>query len=268
MYMPVKPKSDLPEVPLSQSYGVKILFTVLVILLVYGVVFLGTLIRNNMEKFYYIGHAEKSERTMVIDAQGKVTIKPDIAVTTMGMVAEAPTVAEAQKKNTDVMNKLIEKLKGLGIEAKDIQTVNYNVYPQYDYTQTDGQKLKGYQVSQNVTVKIRNLDNANKVLALAGEVGANNVSGLSFTVDDREVFKNQALEQALQKVHQKALIRSRALGVQLVGVMSYNEYEGDQPTGYGGPMVKAMDSMAGAVPSVESGSTEITMNVTVTYEIR
>lgn len=265
--MPVKSQPELPKSSPFQTYGGKILVTVLIIFMVYAVVFLGTLIRNNMQKFYSIGRAEKSERTMVIEAQGKVTIKPDIAVTSMGMVSEAATVAEAQKKNTEVMNKLIEKLKELSIEAKDIQTVNYNVYPQYDYTQAEGQKLKGYQVSQNVTVKIRNLDNANKVLALAGEVGANNVSGLSFTVDDRDLYKNQALEQALQKVHQKALVRSRALGVRVVGVMSYSEYEGEQG-GYGGPVAKSVEQSLGANPAVESGSTEVVMNVTVTYEIR
>lgn len=248
----------------SFDYGRKILYTLIGILLVYGIVFLGTLIRNNMQKFYFIGRAERSEHTVTIDAQGKVSVRPDVAVTTMGMISEAPTVAEAQKKNTDVMNNLITKIKGLGIESKDIQTTSYNVYPQYSYRDND-QVLKGYQVSQNVTVKIRNLDNANKVLALAGEVGANNVSGLSFTVDDPEQFKSQAREQALATVHEKASALTKALGVHVVSVVNYAESEG--VPGYGAS-AKAMDAGMGGAPSIESGNTEVLLNVSVTYEIR
>lgn len=246
------------------NYGLKLLYTLIGILLVYGIVFLGTLIRNNLQKYNTIGYADQSEHTITIDAQGKVSVKPDVAVTTMGMISEAPTVAEAQKKNTDVMNALIEKVKGLGVESKDIQTTSYNVYPQYSYKDND-QVLKGYQVSQNVTVKIRNLDAANKILALAGEVGANNVNGLTFTVDDRDQYKDQARKQAMDKVYQKAQALSRALGVRVVGVVSYSEYDADAS----GASYKAegMGGM-GASPSVEAGNTEVTINVNVTYEIR
>lgn len=252
----------------GSSYGMKLVYTLCGILLVYGIVFLGTLIRNNMQKFYYIGKAEQSEHTVTLDAQGKVSVRPDIAVTTMGMISEAPTVAEAQKKNTTVMNSLIEKLKSMGIEAKDIQTTSYNVYPQYSYRDND-QVLKGYQVSQNVTVKIRNLDNANKVLALAGEVGANNVSGLTFTVDDPEQYKEQAREQALEKIHQKALKLSNSLGVSVVSVVNYSEAEAGQGGIYASAQNKVLDAGGmGGAPSIESGNTEVVMNVSVTYEIR
>lgn len=250
------------------SYGAKIVFTLLSILIIYCVVFLGTLIRNNMEKFYTIGKADRVERTISVEAQGKVTVRPDVAVTSMGMVSEATTVADAQKKNTDVMNKLIEKLKGMGIESKDIQTTSYNVYPQYVYKEGD-QSLKGYQVSQTVTVKIRNLDNANKVLALAGEVGANNVSGLSFTVDDRDKFRTEARDIALQKVHEKAAALSKQLGVRVGSIVNFSEYEGTGISGgdYGAAN-KAYDGMGGAAPSLEAGNTEIIMNVSVVYELR
>lgn len=246
------------------NYGLKLLYTLIGILLVYGIVFLGTLIRNNLQKYNTIGRADRSERLITLDAQGKVSVKPDVAVTTMGMISEAPTVAEAQKKNTDVMNALIEKVKGLGVEPKDVQTTSYNVYPQYSYKDND-QVLKGYQVSQNVTVKIRNLDVANKILALAGEVGANNVNGLTFTVDDRDQFKDQARKQAMDKVFQKAQALSKDLGVRIVEVVNYSEYEADAS----GAAYKA-DGMGGlgAAPSTEAGNTDVIVNVNVTYEIR
>ncbi len=252
----------------NMDFGRKILLTLLGILLVYATVLFATMIRNNLREFYFIGRAEIPEHTISVESQGKVTVVPDIAMTNMGMTAEAPTVAEAQQKNTDTMNKLIERLKALGIESRDIQTANYNVYPQYNYTEAEGQVLKGYQVSQNVTIKIRNLQNANKVLALAGEVGLNNVSGITFTIDDRDVYKAQAREIAIKKVHEKAEALSRSLGVQIVGIVAYNEYEAGQ-TDY--PFYKsnlvAEDAARSVSPSIEPGSTDVILSVNVTYQI-
>lgn len=250
------------------NFGKKLIWVLLGILLVYIIVFFGTMIRNNLQKYYYIGKADKAERMITIDGQGKVIAKPDIAVTTMGMISEAKTVAEAQAKNTTVMNKLISKLKELGVEEKDIQTTNYYIYPQYNYTESKGQELTGYQVSQSVTIKIRNLAKANDVLGLAGEVGTNSVSGLQFTIDDDEVYKAQAREEALKKVAEKAGTLSKSLGVWLGDIVSYAEYSGN------GNFVSYENYKGGigggvsAVPQVESGSTDVVMNVNVTFEIR
>ncbi len=249
------------------DFGKKIMWVLLGILLVYIIVFFGTMIRNNLQKYYYIGKADKSERVITIDGQGKVIAKPDIAVTTMGMISEAKTVAEAQSKNTAVMNKLISKLKELGVEEKDIQTTNYYIYPQYNYTESKGQELIGYQVSQSVTIKIRNLAKANDVLGLAGEVGTNSVSGLQFTIDDDEIYKAQAREEALKKVGEKAVSLSKSLGVRLGSIVSYAEYSGN------GNLVSYKGYEMGigggaSAPQVESGSMDVVMNVNVTFEIR
>ncbi len=246
----------------------KIMLTLLGILLVYVIILVGSIIRNNLQKYNFIGRADRAERTITVQGIGKVTAKPDIAVTSMGMISSAKTVSEAQQKNTTIMNNLIEKLKGLGIDAKDIQTTNYNIYPQYDYLQDKGQVLRGYEVNQSVTIKIRDLTKANQVLALAGEVGTNNVSGLQFTIDDDEVYKAEARKLALDKITEKAKTLTNMLGVKVVGVVSYNEYEGG-----GGvyPMKAYADSaigMGGGASAVESGSTDVTINASVTLEIR
>ena len=251
------------------DFGKKIMLTLFGILLAYSVVWMGTLIRNNLEEYYFIGQADKMERTITVNGIGEVTAKPDIAMTTMGMVAEGLTVLEAQQKNNDVMNELIARLKGLGIDEDDIQTANYNIYPRYDYTEDDGRTLAGYEVRQNVSVKIRDLENANNVLALAGEVGANNVSGLQFTIDDDEVYKAQAREEALVQVAEKARSLSRSLGVKLVSIVAYNEYEAGK--GYPEYRYMAADTalgLGGSIPEIESGSMDVSMNVSVTFEIR
>lgn len=256
----------------TSHFGRKVTMTLFGILLAYSIVFVGTLIRNNMQKFYTIGHADRPERTIRIEAQGKVTTKPDIAVTTMGMIADAATVSDAQAKNTKVMNQLFAGLKALGIEEKDVQTTNYNIYPQYTYKSSGERNLDGYEVSQTVTVKIRDLTKSSKVLALAGEVGANNVSGLNFTVDDPEVYKAEARDFALQKIADRARILSQSLGVQFSGVYSYDENDGS----VGGPILYAANAVKdsfgggglGVSPDVQVGSQDVILTVGVTFAIR
>lgn len=246
----------------------KLLWALVGILVVYGIVFLGTLIRNNLKTYDYIGMADRMQRTITVEADGKAVMTPNIAVTTIGMEAEAKTVAEAQQKNTTVINSLLTKIQALGVDKKDIQTANYDIYPQYDYK--DGtQVLRGYRVSQNVTVKVRDLSKANKVIALAGEVGATNVSGLRFTVDDRDAYKDLARQDALAKVNQKAEALSKALGVRIRSVVTYNEYEntGAQNLGYDKYEATGMGGGPAASPSLEAGTTDVNMHVTVIFEI-
>lgn len=249
--------------------GKKLLTVLFGIFMVYMIVFVGTLIRNNLQKYYSIGKMDKPERVITVDAEGKVKVRPDIGLTTLGMISEAPTVSEAQKKNTEVMNKLIERLKALGIDSKDIQSANYNVYPLYNYKEGD-QVLRGYQVASSVNVKLRgaNLEQADKVLALAGEVGANNVSGLTFTVDDKEVYKEQAREMAMRKVNEKAQNLASALGVNIVGVVGYSEYEGSASANQAQAYRYDVGAGGAGAPTVEAGVNDIVMTVNVTFEIR
>ncbi len=251
-------------------FGRKILMTIFGVLLAYLVIFVGTLIRNNLRQQYFIGRAPIQEHTIRVEAEAKVVAKPDVAITNIGMISEGKTVADAQKKNTDVMNALIEKLKGFGVAPADIQTDNYTISPQYTYTQEKGQQLVGYQVSQGVTVKIRDLEKANTILGVAGEVGANSVSGLRFTIDDRDVYVAEARQKAMEKVAEKAKNLSESLGVRLTTVVSYDEFE---PGGTGGPVMfnayaKDTVSQAMSAPTIESGSLDVVLAVAVTFAIR
>ena len=257
---------DIRSIFHGTEFARKIFLTLFSILVAYMIFLVGTMIRNNIEEDYHIGFADRQERTITLDAQAKVTASPDIAITTIGMIADGSTVAEAQEKNTTVVNNLIARLKELGVDEKDIQTTNYDIYPQYNYTEEDGRILEGYEVSQNVQIKIRNLDKANSALALAGEVGANSVSGLQFTIDDREVYRTEARNKALDKVFKKAKELSYSLGVNLVSVVSYNEFETGGDFGTQPAFERAYAFTAG--PEVEAGSMDVWMNVGVTFEIR
>lgn len=251
--------------------GKKLLATFFGILVVYLIVFFGVLIRNEVRKYDFIGQAGKSERTIRVEAEGKVSVKPDIAMTTMGVTTESPTVAEAQQKNTEVVNKLIARIKELGIDAADIQTQDYSVYPAYNYP-SDGSKpeLRGYTISQNVAIKIRDLAKANQVLALAGEVGATNVSGLQFTIDDKNAYLAAARTDALKKVNEKAQALSTMLGLNLASIVSYDEYEASGNQFMGAKMydMGMGGSEAMPAPQIEAGTNDVILRVGVTFELK
>jgi len=251
------------------SWKTNKLFTIFVIFLVLGVLaVLGTVVAKNLKSYQYIGKPTAERDTIAISGEGKVTGIPDIAAIEVGLVTEKKDVASAQKENTLKMNRLIKNLKNLGIEDKDIQTSYYNIYPQYDWP--DGkQVLRGYQVNQSVSVKIRNLDKIGDILTAAGEGGANQVSGLSFNIDDPEKLRQEARIKALENAKEKADALAKVAGVKLGKVVSFSEYA-ETPA----PMYKAMEGLGIGgggempAPTVEKGSMDIIVNVTVSYEIK
>jgi len=236
------------------------------LLLVFTIFFVGTIARNNLKKYHYIGKADRMQNTITINGEGKITATPNVAVTELGLVTEKSDVASAQKENTEKMNKLIAEVKQLGIKDEDIQTSNYSIYPKYDYT--DGRSvISGYTVNQSATLKIRDLSKISTVLSKVGEVGINTVSSLNFTIDEPENLRAQARDKALVNAKEKAMDLAKNLGVKLVRVISYNEYSpvDSYPKFYAG----AAEGMGGGAPTpnIQTGSTDVRMSVSVIYEI-
>lgn len=252
----------------SGGFGRKILLTLVGVLLAYLIFLVGTLIHNNIKKYYYIGQADQMERTVTVNGFGKVVGSNDIAVTSIGYSNTDKDIAKAQTQNKQVMDKVMAELKQLGIAENDLQT-NYSIYPDYNYTPEKGQELRGYRVTNLVTVKIRDLNKIPAVLSLAGKYGANEVGGLSFTIDDPENLKQQAREKAWVDAQRKADRLAAALGVRLAAVVSYYENEVGEYT----PLPYAVrDGLGGgpeavAAPTVAVGSREVAMTVSITYKI-
>ncbi|MFA7654066.1 MAG: SIMPL domain-containing protein [Candidatus Magasanikbacteria bacterium] len=252
------------------DFGKKLLLTFLGVVLVYSIFYLGTLVRNNIKKYDYIGKADRMEHSISVSGYGKVIGSNDIALTTIGYSNTDKDVAKAQAANNVVMDKVYADLKVLGVDDKDL-TSDYSIYPDYNYTQDKGQQLVGYRVTNQVAIKIRDLSKITQVLNLAGKYGATQISGLSFTIDDPENLKAQAREKALADAQQKAVKLSNALGVKLMAVMNYNEYEGSNSY-YPVKAVSAYGMGGGAVvdvapEAVSAGSRDVVMNVNITYEI-
>lgn len=248
-------------------FSKKIILTIVGILLVYCVFFVGTLIRNNVKKFDFIGKADRIERTIAVVGIGKVNGSNDIAVTTIGYSNTNKDVAKAQADNKKVMDQIYAELKKMGIADKDMRS-DYTIYPDYNYTQDKGQELRGYRVSNSLTIKIRDLAKISDALALAGKYGATEVGGLNFTIDDTENLRSQARDKALADVKAKAAHLADVLDVRLGGIISYNEYESTndlyQPRIY---MGAEMGGGGGGPAAVSGGSKDVIMNVSVTFEV-
>ncbi len=239
----------------------------LAIFLVYIIFYVGTLIRSEIRGYEFIGRSDESMRTISLQADGEVQVKPDIAFTTMGVETEAETVEAAQDQNTQIMNKLLTELAAKGIASEDMQTQEYNIYPQYDYTQDNGRVLRGYQVSQHVRIRIRNVDMADQIVALAGSVGATNVSGLEFQVDDTNVYVEKARAEAITSLKEKIRMIEQSLDVQVIGVVNYSEYQPQD----GGPEMYYAEarslSDSASAPKLAPGQNTVRMQVNAVFEI-
>ena len=254
----------------SRHFGKKVLCTLLGVLLVYLVFYVGTLTRNNLKKYYYIGQADHPEHTIVVTGVGKVTGGNDIAMTTIGYSNTDKDVATAQLTNKKVMDKIGAELHRLGVADKDLQT-QYSVYPDYNYTQDKGQELKGYRVESSLTIKIRDFSKISTILGLAGTYGANQVQSLSFTIDDPETLKAAARDKAVADAQMKAEHLAGSLGVALGAVVSYNEYENSPVYPPYAAMTKSVEGMGGGAEmgpaTVSSGSQDVVVNASITYQV-
>lgn len=241
-------------------------------------VFLLAQIIFTLKSTSYIGKSYPVQNAISVNGFGEVLAAPDVAVFSFGARATSPTVAEAQSTVTDKINRSIDMIKGAGIEDKDIRTINYNVYPKYEYNQVictqfncppAQQRLVGYEVSQMIEVKVRDTAKAGSILSDLGTVGVTDISGLNFTVDDEDAKVAEAREMAINDAKEKAEELARDLGVKLGKVISFNEgyypmpyYKTMSAYGMGG------DAEVASAPRVPTGENSLSSSVTITYEIR
>jgi uncharacterized protein YggE len=211
--------------------------------------------------------SNKSE-AFTVTGEGVVSVKPDIATVSVGVQATGITVKEVQDNLNKNINAVSTAIKKLGIDEKDIKTSNYNMHPDYDYT-GPRQKIVGYQASSNLTIKVRNIENANSVVDAATSAGANTVGGISFDVDDKTKATDDARKLAVADAKAKAAQAATTAGFTLGKIINYQESTG----GYRPPIMYAKTNsvpMAGGGTPTElnTGSTDITLNVTLSYEVK
>lgn len=208
--------------------------------------------------------------TVSFSGEGKVLAKPDVAVIDFSIVTEAATSKAAQDANSEKSNKVTDFLKKQKIEDKDVKTTSYSIYPQYEYPRYGGvPRIKGYQVSQTIEVKIRDLGNVSSILDGVVTAGANQVGNLNFKIDDPEKLKAEARAKAIADAKKKAGELKGQVGIKLGKIVNFSEGVAGYPVPMYETMAKGMGGgIGGGGPSLPSGENEITVDVTITYQIK
>jgi uncharacterized protein YggE len=207
-----------------------------------------------------------------VSADAKVSTPPDVATLSFGVSTGRQSTA---KGATDIlaktMAKVIDATKKAGIEEKDIMTESFYLSPEYDYT-TGGQVPRGFQATQSLRVKVRDLDKVSDVLGAATAAGANQAGGVVFGIDEMDTVKAKARAMAIEKAKVKAQALASELGMSLGRMTGFSE-----DGGYGGMpmpmMAKANYDMGGAMEAVQNvqipaGEQEVRSSVVLNFELR
>lgn len=215
-----------------------------------------------------VGTPAAGPATVSVGGEGRVTVPPDTASVVVGVDVQFPTLAAAQAEADRQATAIIDAARGEGIAEEDIQTVNYgvNVIRDYDEQGNPG-PITGYNVSNQVQLTIRAVDNVGAVLDAVVDAGANNIYGISFYLEDTAAAASQARAAAVRDARAKAEELAAAAGATLGRVRSISEGYAPPPA----PQVFAADAAleegrAGGAP-IQTGTNEVVVVVQMTFEL-
>ncbi len=252
---------------------------ILKILMVIGIIFLLVLtfyafvgIQKTSKETKYIGASTNSQNTINISETGTVYAVPDTAEVTFTTITQNTNIADALRNNSNSTNSILDFLKRQGVADADMQTVDFNIYPQYQW-QTKGidltlyplgkRVITSYQATQSVQVNIRNNDQIGNVIQGAITAGASQVSGLTFIVGKEDDYKQQARDLAITQAKARATAIAKSLGVKLGNVVSYTE-------SYYAPVyaTSAVTTGTGSNLQISVGENKIQATVNISYQIQ
>lgn len=202
-------------------------------------------------------------RQITVVGEADVQARPDTATVNIGVETDARNAQQALAENNEQTTAIINRIKEMGIESKDVQTSNFSIYPRYN---NDGSQITGYQVNNTVNVTIRNLDQTGDLLDQVVQLGANNIYGISFHVDDPSALLDQAREQAILNAKTRATAMARSAGAEIGDVLVITDQVGSMPPVV--PMLERAEMDAVASVPVEAGEQTFTMHVQVTFALR
>jgi uncharacterized protein len=203
--------------------------------------------------------------TFNVTGEGKSSAVPDSASLSVGISANGSTVKQVQDQINTTSNRISDAIKKVGIDSSDIQTTNYNIQPNYDYA-NGSQRITGYNANTNLSIKIKDLQKINEVIDSASASGANQIGAVNFEVSDKTKAENEAREKAVADAKLRAENAAKVGGFRLGRLINYSESSGGM-----GPRPLPAQTLELARDAgntkVEPGTSEITMMVTLSYEI-
>ncbi len=210
-----------------------------------------------------------AKRTLDVSGSGTVELSPDIARVNVGVRSQSPDIAEALEENNANAEAIIQSLTDLGVERNDIQTRNFNIYPQQNRQpgpEGEIEESETFAVENTVSVTVRDLDSLGEILSAVVREGANTIHGVSFDVEDREAAVEEARGLAIEDAQAQAEAIAEAAGVDLGPIHSINiNGRSSSPAPRAFEMEQAMGG-GGNVP-IEGGQLTIRITANLTFEI-
>lgn len=212
-------------------------------------------------------------RTITVVGEGVVKIKPDIAQVNIGVEVVKPTVKEASGAANEIMDAVLAALAEAGVEEKDIQTSGFSIWVERVYG-PDGSfddEQNRYHVNNNVFAVLRDLDSVGETLDAAIEAGANNIYGVTFSLDNPKSVESDARAKAVENAAAKAAELAELNGVEVGAVESISEVVGQGGGYFGGNFAAAAPAFGGGGgggTSVSPGELSLSMQLQITYELQ
>lgn len=213
------------------------------------------------------GYTVPTDGTLLsVSANAEASRVPDVATISAGVVTQAVDGNAAMRQNAEQMAKVMAAIKAAGIAEKDIQTSGINLSPQYRYVENEAPKITGFQASNTVNLKVRDIAKLGKVLDALAAQGSNQINGPSFEIDQPEPVYDEARLAALKKAQARAETYAKSLGLKVRRIVSISEGGGNnfRPV----PMMamaKSMDRMEST--AVSPGETTLSVNLDVVFEL-
>lgn len=206
-------------------------------------------------------------REITVSGEGRIFTKPDIAIVDLGVKTEAINMKEVVNDNAKAMNEVIKTVKDLGVEEKDIKTINYTLTPRYEWTEQGERIFKGYVLKQEIRVKIRDFEKIGDILEKSSDAGANSIGDLSFSIDEPEKIREEARQKAIEQAKEKAATIAKQSGLKLVKLLNISE--GYYPY-YAAPTAKEAAGAGEllAAPQIQPGELDLTTTITLTYRVK
>jgi len=204
--------------------------------------------------------ARALEHLVTVNGEASVSVAPDMVMIRIGVGSQGKNAREASDANAKQMTKVLAAIEQSGIAKKDIRTSRLSLQPQYDASKPGTARLTGFRVTNQVTIKIRDIGQLPSILDHAIAAGANEMSGIEFVVSRRSHLLDQARGEAIADARRKAELYAKAAGAKLGRVVAITEQGASPPQ----PVFKAL--RAGGVP-VAPGEQTLRASVTVSYEL-
>jgi uncharacterized protein len=209
--------------------------------------------------------------TIAVTGQGEAAVAPDMAILSLSVMREAPTAREALDEANAAMREVIAAMREEGVESRDLQTSGLSINPRYVYPERsseEGPRIVGYQVSNTLTVRVRDIERVGEVLDLSVTLGVNQGGSIVLTNDDPAAALEDARSEAVKNARSKAETLAEAAGVRLGRVMSISEQTRmPEFRPLGAPQMGMRAVAEDASVPVEAGENTYHVNVDVSFEI-